>query len=219
MPLDKTTVVPYYMHNLNFLDKTSRKRLSWGKAGQKNLYLKTFISWARNLAKEPKINFLKSRKLHYSSHFVETRDVMPSPLLIHVSPICKYTRISTLGKERRATLGKSKISWLRRREMKNPHFQCSVSTKFDKYCRCGILFPKRTKMITELCPCISVAGHGNYELNWVKKDESRHSNWLKKYPLGLIYWHLHAGALQICPSEIVKSCHYLCISLLLYLGT
>lgn len=207
------------MDNLNFLDKTSRKRLSWGKASQKNLYLKTFISWARNLAKEPKITFLKSLKPHYSSHLLKHVTLRPPQCWFTYHPFANIRESQHWGRREELHSGKSKISWLRGREMKSPHLQCSVSTKFYKYCRCGILFPKRTEMITELCPCISVAGHGNYKLNWVRKDESRHSNWLKKYPLGLIYWHLHAGALQICPLEIVKSCHYLCISLLLYLGT
>ena len=37
--------------------------------------------------------------------------------------------------ERKYTRRKSLIDWMRRRDMKNPHFRSSVSTEFDECCR------------------------------------------------------------------------------------
>ena len=55
-------------------------------------------------------------------------------MLIQVSHICKYVRFSTLGKASKDTLQEKFKKLVEKAWNENPHFQSSVSTKFDKYC-------------------------------------------------------------------------------------
>ena len=113
------------MDNLKFLDKTSRKRLSWGKAGQKNLYPKTFIYWARNLATEPKITFLRSLKLHYSSHLLKHVTLHPPQCWFTYHPFANICESQHWGRREELHSGKSKKAW-------NEKSSCTFSVVFQR---------------------------------------------------------------------------------------
>ena len=74
-------------------------------------YLKTFVTpflltrLTAPMREKRKENLWYPRPGYNTLHICcNTSHFTPTPTLIHVSPICKYTRISTLGKERTSKL-------------------------------------------------------------------------------------------------------------------